>query len=126
LLHGPPGVHAPPMRTVGGSHLDDEVVARLDRIIGLLEGFLDQRRASPTGPPLGVEELAALLKHTPHWVRGQCRAGRLPHQKIGKLYLFTPDDVAEIFAATAVKVRSEPAVRALADRRRTRTFYRPS
>jgi hypothetical protein len=111
------------MSTAGDSQ---EIVARLDRIIGLLEDVLDQRRASPTGPPLGVEELAAFLKHTPDWVYAQCRASRLPHHRFGKLYVFTPDDVAAIFAATVVKVRTEPAVRALADRRRTRTFYRPT
>jgi hypothetical protein len=47
------------------------------------------------GTPLGADELGALLKHTPDWVRASCRAGRLPHHKIGKLYVFTAEDVAE-------------------------------
>jgi hypothetical protein len=57
--------------------------------------------------PMGVDDLGVLLKHTPDWVRAQCRAGRLPHHKIGKRYVFTPEDVTEILTATAVKARPE-------------------
>jgi hypothetical protein len=78
------------------------------------------------GTPLGADELGALLKHTPDWVRASCRAGRLPHHKIGKLYVFTAEDVANILAATAVAVRAEPAPPLRAGPRRTRTFYKPS
>lgn len=75
--------------------------------------------------PLGVEDLGVLLKHTPDWVRAQCRAGRLPHHKIGKLYVFTADDVAEILAATAVAIRSEdPPPAAPIRRRRYPTYSR--
>jgi hypothetical protein len=115
------------MSPAGDDHSHEEIVALLKRIITLLEDP-PKRRASPngSGPPMGADELGALLKHTPDWVRAACRAGRLPHQKIGKLYVFTPDDVAEILAATAVKVRSEPTPPArVGSRRRTRTFYRP-
>jgi hypothetical protein len=78
------------------------------------------------GTPLGADELGALLKHTPDWVRAACRAGRLPHHKIGKLYVFTAEDVADILAATAVGVRPEPAPPLRATSRRARTFYRPA
>jgi hypothetical protein len=78
------------------------------------------------GTPLGADELGALLKHTPDWVRASCRAGRLPHHKIGKLYVFTAEDVADILAATAVGVRAEPAPPLRATSRRVRTFYKPS
>jgi hypothetical protein len=78
------------------------------------------------GTPLGADELGALLKHTPDWVRASCRAGRLPHHKIGKLYVFTAEDVANILAATAVGVRPEPAPPLRATSRRTRTFYKPA
>jgi hypothetical protein len=60
-----------------------------------------------TAPLLGADDLGALLKHTPEWVRDQCRAGRLPHHRVGKRYLFTPEDVADIFAATAIATRPE-------------------
>lgn len=80
-----------------------------------------------TTAPLGVDELGTLLRHTPDWVRAQCRAGRLPHHKIGKFYLFTPEDVAQIFESTAVETRPAPpqplpAVR----RRRYPTYHRTS
>jgi hypothetical protein len=78
------------------------------------------------GTPLGADELGALLKHTPDWVRAACRAGRLPHHKIGKLYVFTAEDVADILAATAVGVRPEPAPPLRATSRRTRVFYKPA
>lgn len=80
-----------------------------------------------TTAPLGVEDLSVLLKHTPDWVRAQCRAGKLPHHKIGKLYVFTAEDVAEIFDAARRPVKpavaeSTPVVRGR--RRRYPTYMR--
>jgi hypothetical protein len=76
-----------------------------------------------TSPPMGVDDLGVLLKHTPDWVRAQCRAGRLPHHKIGKLYVFTPEDVAEILDSTAVKTRPEPRTQPVTRRSGRRLTY---
>lgn len=75
--------------------------------------------------PLGADELGTLLRHTPDWVRAEARAGRLPHHKIGKVYVFTPDDVEAILAATAVPVRpADPPAPATPRRRRLPTYQR--
>jgi hypothetical protein len=74
---------------------------------------------------LNAEELAILLRHTRDWVRAQCRAGRLPHHKVGSVYVFTPSDVEEILAATAVPVRPPDPPRPVLPRgRRLPTYIR--
>lgn len=79
------------------------------------------------GLPMGADDLGALLKHTPDWIRAECRAGRLPHHKVGKLYVFTPEDVAEILAATAVATRPPEPVEPVTVRRgRYPTYHRIS
>lgn len=78
-----------------------------------------------TAPPMGADDLGVLLKHTPDWIRAEARAGRLPHHKVGKLYVFTPDDVAEILAATAVSTRPpDPPEPVTVRRRRYPTYHR--
>jgi hypothetical protein len=78
-----------------------------------------------TTPNRGADEVGALLRHTREWVRAECRAGRLPHHKVGQRYVFTDADIAEILAATAVSVRDDPPpMPARTGRRRLPTYSR--
>lgn len=76
-----------------------------------------------SSPSQGVDDVGVLLKHTPDWVRAECRAGRLPHHKIGRIYVFTEADIAEILAATAVPARVSDRDERPARRRRGRLTY---
>jgi diguanylate cyclase (GGDEF)-like protein len=66
---------------------------------------------------LSVEEVAAVLHRHPEVVRRQARAGRLPAEKIGRVWFFRPERLAEAgftqfvsaIAAGEARERPEPA-----------------
>jgi hypothetical protein len=51
------------------------------------------------------DELADRIGKSRWFVQSQCKAGRWPHQRIGKSYRFTPAQVDAIDALLEVKVK---------------------
>jgi excisionase family DNA binding protein len=50
-------------------------------------------------------ELAQVLKLPEHWVKAEADAGRLPHLRIGKRYLFNLNAVVAVLAERAASGR---------------------
>ncbi len=65
---------------------------------------------------LTVEELAARIRKTKRWVADRCMPShpdRLPHRKVGRTNLFSPDDVAAIDRRFAVDQPADSPVRVI-------------
>ena len=43
--------------------------------------------------PMGVTAAAKLLGHNAEYVRRLCRQGKLPHGRIGRMYVFDVDEL---------------------------------
>jgi excisionase family DNA binding protein len=51
---------------------------------------------------IGIKELAALVGVSVSTINRVKRAGKLPHRKIGKRVVLTPEDVADFLASCQV------------------------
>src|SRR5712691_9263757 len=78
-------------------------VRRRKRDLPSLQGAVKRRVTQPAMPLimklpnlLSVEEVAAAIQRHPEVVRRQARDGRLPGEKIGRVWFFRPERLAEI------------------------------
>jgi excisionase family DNA binding protein len=53
--------------------------------------------------PIGIAELAARLKLPIRWIKVEARAGRLPHIRVGRLWLFNESAVRSALAVRAAR-----------------------
>jgi excisionase family DNA binding protein len=51
--------------------------------------------------PIGVAELAARLRLPIRWIKTEAKAGRLPHIRVGRCWLFNEEAVRAYLAARA-------------------------
>ena len=51
--------------------------------------------------PIGIAELAARLKLPIRWIKAEAKAGRLPHIRVGRRWLFNEQSVRKHLGARA-------------------------
>ena len=55
-----------------------------------------------------AEEVASLTGMSEKWLWAQCKAGAIPHHRLGRRVRFTHDDMRALVAQTAVAVTAQP------------------
>lgn len=65
-----------------------------------------------SGRDLTPDEVGALFGKGRDFVLDQCRAGRWPHQRYGRTYAFTAEQVEQIRSLSAVGPKTEQAAAA--------------
>jgi excisionase family DNA binding protein len=51
--------------------------------------------------PIGIAELAARLGLPVRWIKSEAKAGRLPHMRVGRRWLFNEQTVRDCLTARA-------------------------
>lgn len=54
-----------------------------------------------------VEEVAELTGMSVKWLWGQCRDRKIPHNRFGRRYRFSDEDLATLHAQTRVEVLAD-------------------
>jgi hypothetical protein len=79
---------------------------------------------SPDSDLITIAELAAKCRSGEDWIRKGCAARQLPHTRIARKILFTPEQAAQIIASRAVPVATVPTRDQVAARRAAVTSLR--
>lgn len=69
-----------------------ENVAGLDDLVAVLAPLVAEH-IEARDELLGVDQAAELMHTTSRWLRDQARAGRVPHRRHGKAYVFSRGDL---------------------------------